>query len=719
MGCGTRSSRTAILDGPVSDLKYIDARRAHALAGMGIETVRELIANYPRRYLDMSHVTPIARASIGESVTVVGTIGEVKLKKPRPRLTIVEASLLDDTGVLFGTWFSQPWMANRLHVGDRVALSGKVEFNFGFKRMNSPFSEVIESTDDPGGGVETTGLIVPIHPLTASISGAWMRRFILTALQATDGCLDPIPASLRVARGLIGRRKALYDIHFASTMEDLHAARDRLVYDELIELQLFMGSRLSRLEEGSVPFEHRVEAATQSRLASSLPFELSEEQKRARDDILADMCAPRMMNRMLLGDVGTGKTVVAACALAAVADSGTQAAMMAPTTVLASQYVAKLGPLLDRLSISWAALTGATPPAERAEILRGLADGTITVLLGTHALISADVVFKHMTLAIIDEQHRFGVDQRDALRGKGPGCDFLTMTATPIPRTLALTIFGDLECSYLRRRPVATKPPSTEVISPKARGRAYEAIQAAVDSGRQAYIICPLVGAAKGEPDDRDGYLIDGFDDMADDLSDAKAAVREATYLSTKVFPNFHVGLLTGRMSTAEKTKMMEDFRSGNIDVLVSTTVVEVGVDVPNATVMLIEDADRFGLTQLHQLRGRVGRGRYPGTVYLIANPRSDDARARLDALSKIDDGFELAEFDLRLRREGDILGSRQSGVSSLKLVNIIRDGKLIEWAHEDSRAILATDRKLERCDLRPLACEMAHVFGADEVEVS
>jgi len=430
-------------------------------------------------------------------------------------------------------------------------------------------------------------------------------------------------------------------------------------------------------------------------------------------EILADMAGPRPMSRLLLGDVGTGKTAVATLILGAVADTGTQAAVMAPTGVLAAQYAEKCGPLLDAAGISWALLTGATPARERAAILERLACGETCVLFGTHALLTHDVAFKRLSLAVIDEQQRFGVEQRHALREKGRGADLLVMTATPIPRTLALSIYGDLERSYLRERPVKGAGVSTVVIPKRDRGDAFEAIRRALDEGRQAYVVCPLVGTREETGDD--GLACDrAAQGLAEgeDPSDPQAAQRVVETLRNRDFKNYTVDLLTGRMRPDEKARVMGAFRRGETQLLVSTTVVEVGVDVPNATVMLIEDGERFGLAQLHQLRGRVGRGKHPGTVYIASDAKTPSSKARMKALERTSDGFELAEEDLRLRREGDILGRRQSGDALLRFVDLASDADLIEAALQDVRAAMQDDPLLERPEHRPVRAEVIRRYG-------
>ena len=704
-----RIRQTALLHEPVSSLRFVKAARAGQLERLGIHTRRDLIEHFPRRYLDMTEVTSVEAARIGDQVTCVGTVGEVTVRRPRRRLTIVEASLIDESGVLFGTWFNQPWVANSLKTGTRVTFSGTVEFNFGYKRMNSPFFEVLGEGPDDGSGV---GRVIAIHPLTEGISSAWMRRLVATALEDADLVCDPLPVELRVKRDLMPRKDAWHDVHFPATMELAQQARERLAYEELLCLQLFL--RMRRLgESGEVmPIPHRVDGPLLARMRSELPFALTDEQETAFGEIAADMASERIMNRMLLGDVGTGKTAIALLSLVIAADSGRQACMMAPTSVLAEQYRVKLGPLLDAVGIPWALLTGASSSSERERIRGGLADGSIRVAFGTHALIEPDITFDTLSLVIIDEQHRFGVEQRSALRAKGPGCDLLVMTATPIPRTLALTLYGDLECSYLRTRPKATAPTATKLLTKRGIARAYDAVRRAHAEGRQAYIVCPLVGVKTGRKDDGATEDLNRRIEAGDDVTDMKAAIDEQRFLATKVFPQMEVGLVTGRMGFEEKEAVMQRFRDGDIDVLVSTTVIEVGVDVPNATVMVVHDADRFGLSQLHQLRGRVGRGEHPGEVYLIATARTEEARKRLGALEATDDGFKLAEYDLALRHEGDVLGCRQHGYPPLKLVDIERDRPLIDAAHEDARMLLERHPGLDDAVCRPLAEELHERFG-------
>ena len=687
----SRIAAAIISEEPASSVRLVDARRVEALARIDVHSVGDLLRHYPFRYLDLSATADLRSVTVGSDATVVGRVHEIKVKRPRPRLTITEVAIVDGTGALIGVWFNQPYMEQRFRVGERVAFAGTVLFEYGLKQMRSPF---VEKLADEDRGPEIAR-ILPIHRATEGLSTNWIRRLIAEALDLAGEQPDPLPAALRMRHSLVPLATALRAIHFPASMAEAAEARRRLAYEELLAIQLAMASRRHRMTEAVAGRKHVVDGPRQSALASALPFALTVDQSRAVSEILADMASVHPMNRMLLGDVGTGKTAVAAHAIAACADSGTQAAMMAPTEVLAQQYARAVGPLLDAAGITWRLLTGSTKAAERAEILGGLADGSITAAFGTHALIQEGVTFEALSLAIVDEQHRFGVSQRLALRGKGESIDLLVMTATPIPRSLALTLYGDLEASYLRERPGgrAADHVTTRVVPMNGRADAYAAVRQAVGRGQQAYIVCALVDES--------------------DATQAKAATAEARRLQRQVFSELRVGLLTGQMPAADKATVMDRFRSGEIDVLVATTVIEVGVDVPRATVMIIEDAERFGLAQLHQLRGRVGRGEEPGEVLLFADPKTADARARMDAIASTNDGFELAELDLKLRGEGEVLGDRQSGLPGLRLASLATDSELLESSRADAQAIIARDPDLTQPHHRPLRVDVERRMGA------
>lgn len=686
-----RAERRAAWSGPVTGVRYVDGPRGERLARVGVFTVGDLVRHYPARYLDLTRIAPLRSLAPGAEATAVGTVHEVTVKHPKPRLSITEVAIVDDSGVLIGTWFNQAFIASRFKEGDRVAFAGKVQMEFGIRRIRNPFVERLGSSAE----VAELGRILPVHPATEGLSTNWIRRLVSEALAEFGDVPDPLPGALRADRDLMDLSAAIRAVHFPKDHAELDAARRRLAYEELLTVRL--GMSLRRHAVVDLPgHAHTVDGPRQSALRAALPFELTPDQENAVREVLADMAAPRPMNRMLLGDVGTGKTAVAALVMAAAADSGTQAAMMAPTEVLAQQYSRSVGPLLDEAGITWALLTGSTAAAERKRVVAGLADGTVTVGFGTHALLTGSVGFHDLTLVIVDEQHRFGVQQRLALRSKGEASDMLVMTATPIPRSLALTLYGDLDASTLRQRPGGrtAEHVRTRIVPRASRPEAYGEVRRAVAAGNQAYVICALVDES--------------------DATEAKAAVKEARRLEREVFADLKVGLLTGPMKAAEKEAVMASFRDGATDVLVATTVVEVGVDVPNATVMIVEDADRFGLAQLHQLRGRIGRGEHPGLFLLFADPKTDEGRRRMKAVASTSDGFALAEEDLRLRGEGQVLGARQHGLPELRIASVLRDTDLLELARADAERIVAEDPRLAAPEHGPLALELRERLGSD-----
>ncbi len=711
-----RVQASLFLDEPVANVPQVSPVRAKALASMGIFTVRDLLEHYPRRYIDLSSVVTVEGSRIGQSCTICGTVHEMKLKKPRYNLQLVEMAITDASGLIMVTFFRQPWLMKTFKAGDRVAVAGKVEFSYGFKRMTNPFIEKV------GDGAVVRGKIIPVHPASGKISAAFMLRFVQEALGLARGCEDPLPLELRLRYRLPSRGSALASVHDPRTLDEAKAARRRLAFEEVFLLELFLMLRRRQEVADLEAVRHCVDGPRVAALREALPFSLTDEQQQALGDIFEEMAAPRVANHLLLGDVGTGKTVLAAFALAAAADSGGQGMFMAPTEVLASQHFDSIGPLLEKAGVPCGLLTARTPSEERRALLEGFASGAVSVLIGTHALLEPDVVCPNLTLAVIDEQQRFGVGQRQRLLQKGPAPDALYLTATPIPRTLALTFFGDMTLSYLHSRPRGLAPRATTVLQRSDRGKAYDAALERVRAGEQVFIVCPLIGCSAEERDGRSAAgddeaqhpaiaIEDEGDYEADNLA---AAETEAQFLQTHVFADYKVELLHGRMKGDEKAKVMERFRSGQSQVLVSTTIIEVGVDVPMATVMIVEDADRFGLSQLHQLRGRVGRGGLPSSVFLVSASKKPEAMSRLKAMEATDDGFQLADFDLSLRREGDILGNRQSGASALKLVNVTRDKGMIEAAHKDARALLATDPDLSLPEHRFLAREV-EMFGRRE----
>lgn len=711
-----RLQRSALLASDVVKLRFT-ARFSRGTSGgvlgkLGLSRVRDLLLHIPFRYSDYSRVLPIALTEVGRDATIVATVDKVELKRPRPHLVLVELSLLDDSGLILVTFFRQPWIADQLQVGDRILVSGKVSFGYGFRRMTPAFWEKLERDADK----EESARILPHYRLTEGMSAGWLRRITSAALADVGDVCDVLPASLVAKHQLMGLSAALRAIHYPDSIEEAGLARRRLAYDELLCLQLTLLVRQRLQTWGARPVSHRVDGTHMSALREALPFTLSEEQELAVRDILADMASFALMNRLLMGDVGTGKTIVAAFGLAACADSHTQAAMMAPTSVLAQQYAEKLGPLLEKAHISWALLTGSTPTAERTAIGEAVQRGECSVVFGTTALLSLELQFQHLSLVVVDEQHRFGVDQRIALRRKGLGVDLLAMTATPIPRTLALTFYGDMNYSLIRKRPVAGAGVTTTSVVPENMDLVWGAMRDAVAAGQAVYVVCPLI-----DESDEGGEL--------EDLPWSSPAPSKQLHAVTttlpevrRMLPGARVGSLTGRMSAAEKDAVMQQFRSGALQVLVCTTVVEVGVDVAQATVMVVFDADRFGLATLHQLRGRVGRGTLSGQAWMVsAAKKNSPARRRLAALEETSDGFRLAELDLKLRHEGDVLGYRQHGGVSLELSDLATDQDLIEWAREDALMLVHNDPDLTQAAHQALAIELRDRFGAyfEEMERS
>lgn len=706
-----RLTATLALDAPVSTLAHISEERAQGLGAMGIVSVKDLLTTYPRRYIDNSLVVPASQVQQGKACTVIGTVYDIKQRRPRPRLSLLEITITDDTGSLLITVFNQPWLTKQLTQGTRVSVSGTVEFNYGFYRMTNPLITPLDP-DEAGSGI-----IIPIYPATAHISSKLMATFVRTALEAIKGCYDSLPLDLRCKYILSSRYQAFCGIHMPKSMDEVTQARRRLIYEELFMVELTLLGQAKKRSKQFAPFVQPLDPEDEARLRELLPFTLSDEQNAAVADITNRMAQGIPLNHLLLGDVGTGKTAVALFAIVASALSGNQVAMMGPTEVLVRQYEYSVGTYLTQMGISWAILTGSTSPEERSEIIQRLKEGNVSVVFGTHALLEPEVSFAKAGLVVIDEQQRFGVEQRATLLEKAPGADFLSLTATPIPRSLALALYGDQTLSYLRAKPIMSAPRTTQVFHFSDIGYAYDAVREALDRKEQAYIVCPLIGvssesldqasdlrqqdasiltkkakselAAQQEPEEMHYARLDWeleHDKLHASLS---AAAQHAQILQESVFPQARVGLLHGKLSSDEKRRVMDGFKAGEIDVLVSTTVIEVGVDVPNATIMIIEDADRFGLAQLHQLRGRVGRGSKPGQVFVISRSRTPAALERLHALEQTDDGFVLSEYDLSLRKEGDIFGDRQSGRAVLKLVNVMRDAAIIEAAHADASALL------------------------------
>jgi len=669
------------LDAPITVMTGISTTYAERFARLGVKTIRDLLFLLPRRYDDFRDLKPINRLEYGEEVTVIATVWDAGARRTRGGVPIFTATLSDGSGMIQCTWFNQPYLADRIKSKMQIVVSGKVEEYLGRLTFQSPEWEPLERE------LLHTARLVPVYPLTEGISAKWLRKLMKRTVDYwAPRVQDHLPGSVLESARLMGISDALAHIHFPDDWSDLERARQRLAFDELfiVQLGVMRQRQIWRSRPGrALSFDPTV----LDRFIQSLPYPLTGAQKRALDQILADLRSNVPMNRLLQGDVGSGKTVVAAAAMIATAVSGAQAALMAPTEILAEQHFKTLAQLFARLPTGQPALellTGSTP--NKNDLYARLASGQINIVVGTHALIQPNVAFRNLAFLVIDEQHRFGVEQRAAFRQKGQGAfhpHVLVMTATPIPRTLALTLYGDLDLSILDEMPPGRQKIETRWLYPTERERAYAFIRAQVEKRHQAFIICPLVEESE--------------------KVEAKAAVEEYERLQKQVFPKLKLGLLHGRMKSDEKDAAMSAFARGELDVLVSTSVVEVGIDVPNATVMLVEGANRFGLAQLHQFRGRVGRGEHASYCLLLADSTTAARDERLKAIESTNDGFVLAEKDLELRGPGEFFGTRQAGLPDLRVAQLA-DVKLLNLAREQAQKLFEADPTLSAPEHRLLA---------------
>ena len=701
---GPQKTSIEALNAPVTVLPGVGPKHGETLKHLGLETLEDMLYFFPRRYDDYSELKTINRLEFGEQVTVIGTIQSTNTRKVRNgRMNITEGIISDGTGNLRATWFNQPWMAKKLRPGVQVVLSGKIEQYLGRISMSNPEVEQIEQQN------LHTNRIVPVYPLTANITQRWLRKLMHQVITYWAPQLaDPLPKNMRQDEDLVELSQAILQVHFPDSKKKLQEARYRLAFEEILYLQLGMLEQKRTWRERTAQ-TFMVPQDWMDLRISRLPFELTSAQKRSLSEVRADLASGHPMNRLLQGDVGSGKTVIAALATAMIVRDGSQAALMAPTSILADQHYASMKNFLTgqngvlkehqvRLMI------GATPEAEKQDIRQGLSSGEIKLVIGTHALIEDPVIFSDLQLTIIDEQHRFGVQQRAALRSKGENPHLLVMTATPIPRSLALTVYGDLDLLIMDEMPPGRQVVETHLLLPREKERAYSLIHNQVAEGNQAFIIYPLVG----DKDSVDLFLVQ---------EDSKAAIDEHQRLQKEIFPDLKLGLMHGRLKPDEKEQAMAQFRSGEYQVLVSTSVVEVGVDIPNATVMLIESANRFGLAQLHQFRGRVGRG--DAKAYCLLIPDSDDTaeNERLSAMVETNDGFALAEVDLNQRGPGDFLGTRQSGYTKQLQMASLTDLQLIEKAQHTAKKIHDQDPELRLPEHAQLASTLAYFWGENEFE--
>ncbi len=685
-GTTMQFQRSILLD-PVQYVKGVGPARAKLLEQLGVQTVEDLLMYFPRRYEDRSRFVSIASVTEGQTETVSGSIASVAERKARTGLHIVQAIVTDASGSLIATWFNQPYLLSYLRKGRPVVLHGRIGRYGGKLQIEAPEYELMEEGADNSLHM---GRIVPIYTVK-ELSQRFLRQAVKTALDRFLRYLpDPVPMPMRRAHALPNAQAAVAAIHFPEAMERAQAARNRFVFEEFLLLQLGVAMRRRQVKDHPAGISYTVEGPLVEAFRTSLPFTLTPGQVKTVSEIFGDMGLPKPMHRLLQGDVGSGKTLVAAHALVLAVQNGYQATVMVPTEILAEQHYVTLARWLAPLGIDAVLLVSGTPTALRRQIVKRIADGEADIIIGTHALLQEAVAFHKLGLVVIDEQHKFGVAQRSLLSQKGTHPDILVMTATPIPRTLAMTVYGDLDVSTIDGLPPGRQPVRTVWLKEDERAQAYQLVRQQLVQGRQAFVIYPLV-----DETERQGQAGSTSEAPAEDVPTARvlrAATAMAKELQQEVFPEYQVGLLHGRMKSEEKDAVMKRFAANELHLLVSTVIVEVGIDVPNATVMVVEHADRFGLSQLHQLRGRIGRGWAESFCVLVATPTTDEGRERLEAMVQTTDGFEIAEVDLALRGPGEFFGTRQHGLPELRLGNILKDVKLLEAARQEAFALIERD---------------------------
>lgn len=694
------SSGRTDLSSPARELHGVSDTFAKRLERLGVKTIQDLLYLFPSRYDDFSALKTIDKLEYGEEITIIGTVRETRERTSRKGQSIVTSTISDGTASVQATWFNQPYLTKRLRPGKQIVISGKVDQYMGRPTFASPTWEPLDEE------LIHTKRLVPVYPLTRGITARWLRRLVKRTTDYWSLRLpDHFTAAVREERGLLDLESSIQQIHFPDSLSTLDQARRRLAFDELLMIQLGVLKQRHEWQDRSGQ-SVQIDAPLLRTFLETLPFALTPAQEKALSQILDDLRKHTPMSRLLQGDVGSGKTVVAAAAMLVTAASGMQAVLMAPTEILAEQHYASLEKLwselwlpgLTKLSSQLRLLTGSLKQSEKARIYEEISSGEARIIIGTHALIQSDLAYQNLGLAVIDEQHRFGVAQRAMLRQKGHNPHVLVMTATPIPRTLALTIYGDLDISTIDELPPGRKEIITRWMRPVERERAYAFLRARVKESQQAFIICPLIEESE--------------------KVEAKAAVEEHRRLQEEVFPDLRLGLLHGRMAADEKEAAMREFYDGATDILVCTPVVEVGIDVPNATVMLIEGADRFGLAQLHQFRGRVGRGEQQSHCLLLADSPSDTAIQRLRIIEHTNDGFKLADEDLAMRGPGEFFGTRQSGLPDLKVARL-SDVKVLEEARAVAQQIWAGDPYLQSPQNRLLASRVDEFWQRGEGDLS
>ncbi|KPJ73642.1 ATP-dependent DNA helicase RecG [Parcubacteria bacterium DG_74_1] len=690
---------------PLEKIPRVGPQYQKRLKRLGIKTVGHLLFHFPHRYEDFSNVIPISEVKRGEMVSVQGKILDIKnIRTFRKRMVLTQALVGDTSGSLQVIWFNQPYLINNFKKGDFLFLAGKMNQSKSGRYLSSPaYEKISDELRFKNSDLIHTGRLVPVYPETEGLSSRWLRFIIRPLLdQLKDEVSDPLPDYLTKKYNFLDLKEALWQIHFPDSLRLAQESKKRFIFEELFILSLFVLRERTKLaKEKSVSVPLNVGLAKQ--FVKSLPFQLTDDQKKASWQILKDLERPFPMNRLLQGDVGSGKTVVAAMAALNTVKTGYQIALLAPTEILTQQHYQTFNLLLKKNKISIGLITGKenkfkNKNIKRKGLLRKTKSGEVDILIGTHALVQKEVKFGKLALVIVDEQHRFGVEQRAGLcQQKDLIPHFLSMTATPIPRTLSLTIYGDLDLSLIKELPKGRKKIITEIIPPEKRNKAYNFVREQIKKGRQAFVICPRIEPSATFQENNFNQI--NLEKRDRGWAEVKAAKEEYKKLAEKIFPEFKVALLHGRMKNEEKEKIMKGFKKGKTDILVSTSVIEVGIDIANATIMLIEGADKFGLAQLHQFRGRVGRGKEQSFCFLMTDFPSQKTSQRLRALIKCNNGFELAEKDLEIRGPGDFIGQRQWGIPNIAM-DALKDISLVEETRKEAKEILEKDSHLKKYPL-------------------
>ncbi len=680
------------LDSPVQYIKGIGPKRSRYFEKIGVVNVRDLVYLVPRRYVDYSTVMKIRDLRIDDEATVIGRVDLVETRRTRSRMNLTTVALRDSTGSIVLKWFNRPDLKKRFRIGDWLLVSGKVTFYRGQQFVNPLYELVSEE------GIEQRkqGAVIPIYPLTEGLSIWDVRRAVRIAIKE---CLEDFHETLSQViidkNGLTPLKDALYQLHFPTSLDEAHAARERIVYDEFFFFELTLAQRKVR-QHNECGISMQDKGLLAKRFVKSLPFTLTDGQVAAIQQITEDMALPKPMNRLLQGDVGSGKTVVALYATLVSIENGYQSVLMAPTEILAEQHYIVLREMLNTVEVEPYLLTGSIKGTERNTIIEKISSGEAKLILGTHALIEQDIKFKNLGVAVVDEQHRFGVMQRAALVNKGVNPDFLVLSATPIPRTLALTLYGDLDISTLKEKPPKRGEIITKIVNEKEKCATFDFIRKILAQGRQAFVICPIIEKSE--------------------TTDLKS-VQEVTGEIVTAFPEVSVGVIHGRLNTTDRMQIMDEYRRGHTKILIATTVVEVGVDIPNATVMLIEHPERFGLAQLHQLRGRIGRGAQESYCFLVLNRYlQPETYERIKFFECNNDGFALAQKDIRMRGPGEILGKRQHGLPDIRIGDLEYDRDLLYRARDDAFELVKTDPGIESPQNRSIKTQLEQLVNRAEL---